>query len=435
VKIAAADQHTLGGRRWRRAAPRFALRAWRFGPLSVLLRDGVRPLLVIADVSACLVGGVVARTSLLAIVLLTGLVLVLHGTGGLYRSRLQLSLLDDVPQLVGRWVVAIAILLLSSGTAGPHSHDFVEQAGSTLIALLAARAGCYAVVRWLRRTGVVSHSTLIVGTGTAARRVAEALRQHPEYGLDLRGFLGNRAAAGLPAPQLGEISELRQVLQRSGTKVVVLAYGQLPDSELVSLVRDCHRSRCELFLIPRLFELHQLGDNMEMIWGMPLVRLRRSAGRSASWRLKRIFDIVFAVVALVVLAPLLAICAAAVRIEGGPGVIFRQQRVGMDGRPFELMKFRSMTPVDDLESQSRWTISHDPRLGRVGRLLRISSLDELPQLINILRGDMSVVGPRPERPQFVEEFATRFPGYLARHRVPSGLTGWAQVHVLRGDTC
>ncbi|MEO6715432.1 MAG: sugar transferase, partial [Mycobacteriales bacterium] len=122
------------------------------------------------------------------------------------------------------------------------------------------------------------------------------------------------------------------------------------------------------------------------------------------------------------------------RIETGPGVLFRQTRVGVDGRAFELLKFRSMKPSSETESQTRWNIGTDARVGRVGRFLRRSSLDELPQLWNILRGDMTLVGPRPERPHFVAQFTESHPRYTARHRVPAGLTGWAQVHGLRGDT-
>jgi exopolysaccharide biosynthesis polyprenyl glycosylphosphotransferase len=173
---------------------------------------------------------------------------------------------------------------------------------------------------------------------------------------------------------------------------------------------------------------------MDSIGDMPLVRLRRAAYRTGAWYLKRGFDALAAALAILVLSPLLLVCALAVRVEGGPGVIFRQQRVGRDGQLFWLLKFRSMRPVDDTESQTNWNIAQDDRLGPVGRFLRKSSIDELPQLFNILRGDMSFVGPRPERPHFVEQFGALYSGYEARHRVPSGLTGWAQIHGLRGDT-
>ena len=133
-------------------------------------------------------------------------------------------------------------------------------------------------------------------------------------------------------------------------------------------------------------------------------------------------------------APVLALCALAVRLESGPGILFRQERVGLDGKPFPLLKFRSLRPATHDESATRWSIAFDDRLGPVGRFLRKTSLDELPQLWNVLRGQMSIVGPRPERPHFVEQFTNEFPAYLARHRVPSGLTGTSQVHGLRGNT-
>jgi lipopolysaccharide/colanic/teichoic acid biosynthesis glycosyltransferase len=131
----------------------------------------------------------------------------------------------------------------------------------------------------------------------------------------------------------------------------------------------------------------------------------------------------------------LALCALAVRIESRRhGVLFRQERISRDGLPFTILKFRSLTPATALESQMKWNINTDARLGRIGKLLRFSSLDELPQLLNVLRGDMSLVGPRPERPYFVEQFERAYSGYGDRHRVPAGITGWAQIHGLRGDT-
>jgi exopolysaccharide biosynthesis polyprenyl glycosylphosphotransferase len=180
--------------------------------------------------------------------------------------------------------------------------------------------------------------------------------------------------------------------------------------------------------------MHRTVRYSDEVWGIPLVRVRRAVYRSPWWKVKRLVDIAVSAVALLLLSPVLVTCAVAVRLEGGTGILFRQVRVGVDGRPFEVLKFRSLKPVDETESQTNWNIKHDDRLGPVGRFLRASSLDELPQLWNILRGDMSLVGPRPERPHFVDQFSTHIPRYTARHRVPAGLTGWAQAHGLRGDT-
>ncbi|MEZ5090171.1 MAG: sugar transferase [Micropruina sp.] len=187
-------------------------------------------------------------------------------------------------------------------------------------------------------------------------------------------------------------------------------------------------------MLPRLYEISNMGEGTDFLAGMPLIRLPRRAyrtwagPRSAPWTwCCRRF-------ALVLLAPVLAVIALAVRLEGGKGIIFRQERVSVDGRRFQVLKFRSMRPVDERESQTQWNISQDDRVGPVGKFIRATSLDELPQLWNILRGDMSIVGPRPERPFYVAKFAETYGGYDMRHRVPCGLTGWAQVHGLRGDT-
>jgi len=145
-------------------------------------------------------------------------------------------------------------------------------------------------------------------------------------------------------------------------------------------------------------------------------------------------DVCVAGFALLLLTPVLLLVTLAVRLDGGPGVLFRQERIGVDGRQFAVLKFRSLRPATEAESATTWTVADDPRLSPIGRFLRKTSLDELPQLYNILRGDMSLVGPRPERPHFVDQFRNLYPSYEARHRVPSGLTGWAQVHGLCGNT-
>jgi exopolysaccharide biosynthesis polyprenyl glycosylphosphotransferase len=189
-------------------------------------------------------------------------------------------------------------------------------------------------------------------------------------------------------------------------------------------------------VVPRFFELYGADrrSHVEVIWGVPLVRLRRWPLRPSHSLIKRGTDVVVSALALIVLSPLFAATALAVRLEGGRGVIFRQTRIGRNGAPFTLYKFRSMRPADEAERDTRWSIDGDDRIGPVGRFLRRTGLDEAPQLVNVLRGDMSIVGPRPERPHFVRTFGKAVRRYGDRHRVSVGLTGLAQVNGLRGDT-
>ncbi|MGY1740256.1 MULTISPECIES: exopolysaccharide biosynthesis polyprenyl glycosylphosphotransferase [unclassified Blastococcus] len=417
-----------------------------------LSRYGVLPLLLASDLVAVGVGVLAAewigrevgddsplrKTAAFALVFLVCL-----SQARLYRSRLALSVLDDLPALVGRWLLAAGVAVLgqilwSNALWEDYIVDWRFLSGALLIGVLVIvlRGIGYALVRRLRARRLVVHRTLIVGAGRVGHQVAEILEDHPEYGLHPMGFLDGdpwMISDSPRLPVLGGPASLPDVLRRGNVHNVVVAFSSMKESEMVRLIRTCDRFRCELFVVPRLFELHQVDSEMDTAWGLPLVRLRRSPYRTGSWRVKRLFDIAFAGGALFVLAPLMLLLALVVRIDGGKGVLFRQERVGVDGRTFDVLKFRSLRPVDN-EAATTWNIANDARLSPVGRLLRKTSLDELPQLINILRGDMSVVGPRPERPHFVQEFRNAYPSYEARHRVPSGLTGWAQVHGLRGDT-
>jgi exopolysaccharide biosynthesis polyprenyl glycosylphosphotransferase len=419
------------------APPRVAVPAVRERPWwHPLLRRGLPPLVLAADLLAIAVAAGTAR-SRLPVLLLGAVMLVLLLPTRLYRSRLELSLLDDLPLLLARWAVATGIVVaVEASVLPPAPASHVLPAAVVLLgALLACRGLAYLAVRRLRASGLIAHRTIVVGTDDTARLLVQALREHPRFGLVPVGFVDDSDATSLDdLPVLGRPCELSVLLRLHQASVVVVCSGSAAEPDVVQALRWSHREPCEVFVVPRLHELHPVAGDAEAVWGLPVVRLRRAAYRSLGWRLKRVLDVVVALAAAVVLAPVLLAAAVAVRLDGGPGVIFRQQRVGVDGRCFDVLKFRSLRPADDQESATRWTVAGDRRMSRVGRLLRATSIDELPQLWNILRGDMSLVGPRPERPHFVDEFARTYPSYGARHRVPSGLTGWAQVNGLRGDT-
>ncbi|HEY1739318.1 MAG TPA: sugar transferase [Acidimicrobiia bacterium] len=363
---------------------------------------------------------------------------VLFQGGGLYRPQLKLSVLDDAPRLVTRSIAAAIIVGAMTAVIGyePVLSDFFLLAVMAVVLHLLSRAVAYTIIRRARSRGSVAHSTLVVGGGAVADRIVNRLAADRTYGLRPIGFLDHYPRPPVMAsgvPFRGPTSELPRQLDATHARVVIVAFTEESDAELIPVLRASERRQCDVFVVPRLFEIYNYGQT-DHIGAIPVVRLWRPRLTRSARLLKRAVDVSVSGAALLVLSPVLALVAYAVRREGGPGVIFRQVRVGLDNREFELMKFRTLAPVDDAESATRWNISDDERMGRVGRILRRTSIDELPQLWNILRGDMTLVGPRPERPHFARTFTDEIPDYALRHRMRAGLTGLAQVNGLRGDT-
>jgi exopolysaccharide biosynthesis polyprenyl glycosylphosphotransferase len=233
---------------------------------------------------------------------------------------------------------------------------------------------------------------------------------------------------------LGELWSLDRVLTEQSVHRIIVAFGAHRERDLVRVLRTALRRNIAVYVVPRLHEIGLDGANrnVETIACTPLQRARPAAPNMRAWPAKRVFDVLVAGTVLLLLSPLLAILAIGVKLDSPGPILFRQQRVGQYGRTFELLKFRSLRVNSD--SDVRWSVVGDDRQTRLGAWMRRFSVDELPQLWNVVRGDMSLIGPRPERPHFVEEFSDAVAGYEDRHRLPVGLTGWAQINGLRGDT-
>jgi exopolysaccharide biosynthesis polyprenyl glycosylphosphotransferase len=358
---------------------------------------------------------------------------------GLYTSRLSLSVLDDLPRLAGGSILALTVSVTLAVIHGDGHADYHLLSRATLLTLgvVVVRGAGYALMRNLRRLGLTSRRAVIIGADQVGLTLAHRLQDHPEHGLRVVGFVDSTPPmTGLPlsAPLLGSQDSLVQILRRHKAQVAILAFLHEREASLAAQLRECAGSGVEFFFVPRFLQIHGHNHRVDMVWGIPLARIRQAPFQRLGWPLKRVVDVAIASIALITAAPLMLFVALAVRMETGPGVLFRQVRVGRDGHPFTCYKFCSLKPTGEEESQELWSVANDSRMGPVGRFIRSWSIDELPQLFNILRGDMSIVGPRPERPHFVSKFADEYPGYHDRHRVPVGLTGFAAVNGLRGDT-
>ncbi|MFA1544451.1 sugar transferase [Actinomadura monticuli] len=372
-------------------------------------------------------GGLLAGFAALAVV-------ACNASGGLYRTRRSPSLLADAPPLLARTfaVAAVAAVLL------PHpAVALLWTVAVSASTSLGFRAFLNAAVRTYRCRRARPRPALVVGTGGTAAHMVDILRDRGEFGLSAVGQVaaGRSTAVLGETPVLGETSDLPALVEAHAVDTLVVVAEDVHPDQLDAVLRISFGLPCETLLVqPPSDVVPVAAVRRDYLAGLPCARVEWRLRDPAARRAKRALDLAVACVLLVVAAPLLAACALAVRVEGGPGVLFRQRRIGRGGEEFVLLKFRTLKPADEQESDTCWTVKNDARMGRVGRFLRNTSLDELPQLWNVVRGDMSLVGPRPERPHFVEQFARTCPGYMLRHRVQVGMTGWAQIHGFRGDT-
>jgi exopolysaccharide biosynthesis polyprenyl glycosylphosphotransferase len=359
---------------------------------------------------------------------------------GIYRRRRALCVLHELPVLAWAALVSYALVVAVVQALGLAAVDD----GSVLwvvpgygAAAAGGRAAGYPIIRAVRRRS--QRHAIVVGTGPGGRALVSVLRRHREYGLDPLGMIATRTgrtgAYDGEAPVLGDLRVLPQVIRRHSVAAVIASAEEMSGHDAEDLLDACATVDCELLLAqPGLGLAGEAAAGTEYLGGIACAPAQIQPHGTMPWRVKRAFDLSVSLLALAFLWPVLAVCAVAVRLEGGPGVLFRQTRVGLHGRPFVLLKFRTLAPSSGHEADTLWSIAGDERIGPVGRFLRRTCLDELPQLWNVVRGEMSLVGPRPERPHFVEQFSATVPGYRLRHRVPAGLTGWSQVHGLRGDT-
>lgn len=350
---------------------------------------------------------------------------------GKYKRRIGAELLGHLRVPLNALAAPILVLVVIGPATG---HPVLEKIPELALLLTAGRVLSYSMER-MARAGVAAEPALIMGAGRLGCQIANTLLSHPEYGIRPVGFVDDFPDDGtLPVPIVGRTSSFDAAVRQTGARRVFVAYGASREPELVEVLRASTATDVAVHVVPRLFELgvSTAGPDAHLLWGLPIHDTCRAAHPGIEWRAKRAFDLVVAVLCLLAAAPIMAVTALAIAVTSRGPVLFRQIRVGQRGVPIEIYKFRSMRVSSDADT--RWAGRDDDRITWVGRLIRATSIDELPQLLNVLKGDMSLVGPRPERPHFSEQFARTVYHYNDRLRVPVGLTGWAQVHGLRGDT-
>ncbi|HEX7528387.1 MAG TPA: undecaprenyl-phosphate glucose phosphotransferase, partial [Thermoanaerobaculia bacterium] len=286
-------------------------------------------------------------------------------------------------------------------------------------------------------TGAGVHRTLIVGAGHTGRALADKLLDHPATGLKPVGFADDDPAKrtegyrGLAV--LGATSEVTTLIRAHEVDTVFLALPVEAHRTMLTILKEVGNEMVDLKVVPDLFQYVTFKAGVEDFDGLPVINLTQMPLEGWNSLVKRTMDVALSALGLVAIAVLFPAIALAIWLEDRGPIFYAQERMGLDGRLFRMLKFRSMR-VDAEDDGARWTEENDPRRTRVGTFLRKTSLDELPQLVNVFTGEMSLVGPRPERPEFVSTFREKFPQYMLRHRVRAGITGWAQVHGWRGNT-
>ena len=448
ARVESAAVERLGGYAAARPTPRLrAATAWAVSCLSV---DA--SMLLLAAVATTLGGYAadIATPSAGWLALFAGLAVALYHRRGLYAHHLKLRTMDDVLSLAAATTLAAMTVVSLRVIVGDTSHLTAESLRPWAFALAYVTAGRVALY-WsqtrAREHGDRARPTLIVGAGRIGTLTAKRLLDAPELGLRPVAFLDKdpladtRRTLGLPVA--GASWDLDEVIDRFRVEQVIITFSTAPEEVLLRVVRRCEERGIDVAIVPRLFERMPEHLTVEHLGGLPLITPRRSDPRDWHFDVKYLLDRVAAAAALLVLSPVLVPVALAVLVSMGRPILFRQLRVGRDGRMFAMLKLRSMlepggeaaggTPAPP-PGLAPGGVEGEDRRTRLGAFLRRTSIDELPQLINVLRGEMSLVGPRPERPEFVSRFERDVYRYGDRHRVKSGITGWAQVNGLRGKT-
>jgi exopolysaccharide biosynthesis polyprenyl glycosylphosphotransferase len=365
---------------------------------------------------------------------------VTFASSGVYRIRRGRPFLDELFSIIGAAALAGVVTLALMSLYRGFSYSRLVLLYSVLAALVLITINRLLLRRLMsirQRRGIGTDRVLVVGTGAGSELLLHRMTMFPEYGYTVCGVLDDKLEVGTPfagSQVVGPVAELPQQVQRQQIDQVFLALPGARHDEMLHLIKTCDDLQVDFRMLPDVFEIITTRVSADVVDGIPLVGVRRSQMEGVGLAVKRLFDLAVSLALVVVLSPVWVLLVIAIAISSRGPVLYRQERVGQGGKVFTVVKFRSMVADAEADTGPVFAAPDDSRRTAVGRFMRRFSLDELPQLINIIRGDMSLVGPRPERPFFVERFGSEIPRYLERHQVRPGVTGWAQVNDLRGGT-
>ncbi len=362
----------------------------------------------------------------------------------LYISRRHQSIFADFLPLL--YSISTGVIFVSAFTffyreISYSRLTFLLFGGLNFAFLFSERIVLRVILRTMRKRGYNLRRVLIIGAGELGRRVAHRMLGHPEMGFQVIGFLDDFHANGVYKKELGlevlgKLAAISDIIEAQQIDKVIIALPTRALHKVERVVSVCEKEGVSTDIVPDLFNIVQPRTRVYDFAGLPLISVRFTPIESWGYRVgKRGFDLAFALSALLLCAPLMALIALGVKLTSSGPIIFKQERLGINRRRFHMLKFRSMSAGSEQhDQQAGLGARNDPRVTLLGAFLRRWSLDELPQFWNVLTGDMSIVGPRPERTYHVRQFKTQIPNYMIRHQVKAGITGWAQVNGLRGDT-
>ncbi|HUM83180.1 MAG TPA: undecaprenyl-phosphate glucose phosphotransferase [Lachnospiraceae bacterium] len=380
----------------------------------------------------------VYMTALLAIV---PIMLVLYSACNLYSANRVKGRRQEISSIMQANIIALliflALLQLLRQREWSRGMIFIFF-GLNIILDIGARFGVRSILKKLRKSGLNQRNVLLVGYSRAAEEYIDRVVLNPQWGYNIRGILDDRIEAGTVykgIKVLGRIDNLMIILPENHLDEIAITLGLSEYFRLEEIVSLCEKSGVHTKFIPDYNNIIPTKPYTEDILGLPVINIRYvPLSNTFPAAVKRLMDIIGSIFAIILCSPVMLVFSVIIKMTSKGPLIFKQERVGLRNQPFMMYKFRSMVVQDEKVENRQWTVRDDPRVTGVGRIMRKTSIDELPQLFNVLKGDMSLVGPRPERPFFVEKFQEEIPRYMVKHQVRPGMTGWAQIHGFRGDT-